>query len=128
MWPPPSALQAQPGGRGFLGQPPPHPHRGVPESDFLACLTCCAEGADDIPGPVTWESRPENSIFLKWPEPENPNGLILMYEIKYGSQIEVSVGRWSIPGYASIPVDGTGHLPVSRGLNDITHRDKSARI
>lgn len=52
------------------------------------------EGADDIPGPVTWEPRPENSIFLKWPEPENPNGLILMYEIKYGSQVEVSGGLW----------------------------------
>ena len=40
---------------------------------------------------MTWEPRPENSIFLKWPEPENPNGLILMYEIKYGSQVEVSL-------------------------------------
>lgn len=40
---------------------------------------------------MTWEPRPENSIFLKWSEPENPNGLILMYEIKYGSQVEVSL-------------------------------------
>lgn len=50
---------------------------------------------------MTWEPRPENSIFLKWPEPENPNGLILMYEIKYGSQVEVSRGRWSVPGRVS---------------------------
>uniref|UniRef100_A0A452VNF3 Tyrosine-protein kinase receptor n=1 Tax=Ursus maritimus TaxID=29073 RepID=A0A452VNF3_URSMA len=62
---------------------------GCSASNFVFARTMPAEGADDIPGPVTWESRPENSIFLKWPEPENPNGLILMYEIKYGSQIEV---------------------------------------
>uniref|UniRef100_A0A452R9J5 Tyrosine-protein kinase receptor n=1 Tax=Ursus americanus TaxID=9643 RepID=A0A452R9J5_URSAM len=61
---------------------------GCSASNFVFARTMPAEGADDIPGPVTWESRPENSIFLKWPEPENPNGLILMYEIKYGSQIE----------------------------------------
>ncbi|XP_017193275.1 insulin-like growth factor 1 receptor isoform X2 [Oryctolagus cuniculus] len=61
---------------------------GCSASNFVFARTKPAEGADDIPGPVTWEARPENSIFLKWPEPENPNGLILMYEIKYGSQIE----------------------------------------
>lgn len=52
-------------------------------------MSLWSEGADDIPGQVTWEGRPENSVFLKWKEPENPNGLILMYEIKYGSQMEV---------------------------------------
>ncbi|KAB0404556.1 hypothetical protein E2I00_019438 [Balaenoptera physalus] len=61
---------------------------GCSASNFVFARTMPAEGADDIPGPVTWEPRPENSIFLKWPEPENPNGLILMYEIKYGSQVE----------------------------------------
>ncbi|XP_064336607.1 insulin-like growth factor 1 receptor isoform X1 [Camelus dromedarius] len=61
---------------------------GCSASNFVFARTMPAEGADDIPGPVTWEPRPENSIFLKWPEPENPNGLILMYEIKYGSLVE----------------------------------------
>ena len=76
------------------------------ESNFIACFNCCTEGADDIPGPVTWEPRPENSIFLKWPEPENPNGLILMYEIKYGSQVEVRLGQWPMSGYVSNTGDG----------------------
>ncbi|XP_054999430.1 insulin-like growth factor 1 receptor [Sorex araneus] len=61
---------------------------GCSASNFVFARTMPAEGADDIPGHVTWESRPENSVFLKWNEPENPNGLILMYEIKYGSQTE----------------------------------------
>ncbi|XP_017372513.1 insulin-like growth factor 1 receptor [Cebus imitator] len=61
---------------------------GCSASNFVFARTMPADGADDIPGPVTWEPRPENSIFLKWPEPENPNGLILMYEIKYGAQVE----------------------------------------
>ncbi|XP_058522571.1 insulin-like growth factor 1 receptor [Ochotona princeps] len=61
---------------------------GCSASNFVFARTKPAEGADDIPGPVTWETQPENSVFLKWPEPENPNGLILMYEIKYGSLME----------------------------------------
>ncbi|CAG5851922.1 unnamed protein product [Menidia menidia] len=38
--------------------------------------------ADDIPGPVTWEGH-EDWVFLRWPQPPHPNGLILMYEIKF---------------------------------------------
>lgn len=87
-------------------------HPKEPESHFITCLNCCTEGADDIPGPVTWESRPENSIFLKWPEPENPNGLILMYEIKYGSQIEVRLGQWSPPGCVAIIIESICHSTV----------------
>lgn len=77
---------------------------------MAACLHPYAEGADDIPGPVTWEPRPENSIFLKWPEPENPNGLILMYEIKYGSQVEVRLGLWPAPACVSVGTEITGYL------------------
>uniref|UniRef100_A0A8C5RUR9 receptor protein-tyrosine kinase n=1 Tax=Laticauda laticaudata TaxID=8630 RepID=A0A8C5RUR9_LATLA len=44
--------------------------------------------ADNIPGSVTWEGKEENTIYLKWPEPVNPNGLVLMYEIKYGQNGE----------------------------------------
>ncbi|XP_036211560.1 insulin-like growth factor 1 receptor isoform X1 [Myotis myotis] len=61
---------------------------GCSASNFVFARTMPADGADDIPGPITWEVKPDNTIFLKWPEPENPNGLILMYEIKYGSQVE----------------------------------------
>lgn len=52
--------------------------------DFIVCFNCCIEGVDDIFGSVIWELRFENFIFLKWLEFENFNGLILMYEIKYG--------------------------------------------
>lgn len=46
------------------------------------------EKADDIPGPVTWEGH-EDWVFLRWPTPPHPNGLILMYEIKFKLGAEV---------------------------------------
>uniref|UniRef100_A0A7N4V309 Tyrosine-protein kinase receptor n=1 Tax=Sarcophilus harrisii TaxID=9305 RepID=A0A7N4V309_SARHA len=61
---------------------------GCSASNFVFARTMPAEGADNIPGPVQWEPRPDNTVYLKWAEPENPNGLILMYEIKYGQQRE----------------------------------------
>uniref|UniRef100_A0A7N4P4U9 Tyrosine-protein kinase receptor n=1 Tax=Sarcophilus harrisii TaxID=9305 RepID=A0A7N4P4U9_SARHA len=61
---------------------------GCSASNFVFARTMPAEGADNIPGPVQWEPRPDNTVYLKWAEPENPNGLILMYEIKYGQQVE----------------------------------------
>ncbi|XP_045427956.1 insulin-like growth factor 1 receptor isoform X2 [Pipistrellus kuhlii] len=60
---------------------------GCSASNFVFARTMPAEGADDIPGPITWEQKAD-SVILMWPEPENPNGLILMYEVKYGSQEE----------------------------------------
>ncbi|KAJ8248807.1 hypothetical protein GJAV_G00227970 [Gymnothorax javanicus] len=52
---------------------------------FVFSRTKPADKADDIPGTVTWEpvDGVEGSVLLKWPEPVNPNGLILMYEIKF---------------------------------------------
>jgi len=57
-------------------------------------VTCkyFTEGADNIPGTVAWEAKEENTVYLKWLEPANPNGLILMYEIKYGQHGEVREG------------------------------------
>ncbi|XP_057186906.1 insulin-like growth factor 1b receptor [Triplophysa rosa] len=49
---------------------------------FVFSRTQPAEKADDIPGSVTWEGL-DDSVFLKWPEPHKPNGLILLYEIQY---------------------------------------------
>ncbi|XP_056115157.1 insulin-like growth factor 1b receptor [Rhinichthys klamathensis goyatoka] len=49
---------------------------------FVFSRTKPAERADDIPGSVSWEAL-EDSVFLKWPEPHKPNGLILLYEIQY---------------------------------------------
>nr|XP_061796382.1 insulin-like growth factor 1 receptor [Nerophis lumbriciformis] len=51
-------------------------------AEFVFSRTKPAEKSDDIPGSVTWEGH-EDSVFLRWPEPSHPNGLILMYEIKF---------------------------------------------
>lgn len=48
--------------------------------------------ADDIPGKVLFErnDKMEGCVLLHWPEPVMPNGLILMYEVKYRLGAEVS--------------------------------------
>ncbi|KAF7660839.1 hypothetical protein LDENG_00273910 [Lucifuga dentata] len=51
-------------------------------AEFVFSRTKPAEKADDIPGPVSWEGH-EDWVFLRWPAPPRPNGLILMYEIKF---------------------------------------------
>lgn len=56
---------------------------------MVTCSACGSpEKADDIPGQVTWEGH-EDWVFLRWPEPHHPNGLILMYEIKFKLASEV---------------------------------------
>ncbi|KAJ8417407.1 hypothetical protein AAFF_G00286340 [Aldrovandia affinis] len=52
---------------------------------FVFSRTKPADKADDIPGAVSWEQVEgiEGAVLLKWPEPVKPNGLILMYEIKF---------------------------------------------
>ena len=51
------------------------------------------EKADNIPGLVLLErdEKVAGSMVLRWPEPIRPNGLILMYEIKYRLGNEVSL-------------------------------------
>ncbi|XP_075431372.1 insulin-like growth factor 1 receptor isoform X2 [Ascaphus truei] len=56
---------------------------GCSASNFVFARTMPAAGTDDIPGVVTWEGREDNAVILRWPEPVNPNGLILMYEMEY---------------------------------------------
>ncbi|XP_028969810.1 insulin-like growth factor 1 receptor [Esox lucius] len=51
-------------------------------AEFVFSRTKPAEKADDIPGPVKWTGE-DDSVFLRWPQPSSPNGLILMYEIKF---------------------------------------------
>ncbi|KAL6112769.1 igf1r [Pungitius sinensis] len=51
-------------------------------AEFVFSRTRPAEKADDILGPVTWDGH-EDWVFLRWSEPPHPNGLILMYEIKF---------------------------------------------
>ncbi|KAF7224513.1 insulin-like growth factor 1 receptor [Nothobranchius furzeri] len=52
---------------------------------FVFSRTKPAAKADDIPGKVVYErsEKTEGCVVLYWPEPVMPNGLILMYEIKY---------------------------------------------
>ncbi|XP_029289930.1 insulin-like growth factor 1a receptor [Cottoperca gobio] len=52
---------------------------------FVFSRTKPAVKADDIPGKVLYErsDKVEGCVMLHWPEPVMPNGLILMYEIKF---------------------------------------------
>ncbi|CAG5958065.1 unnamed protein product [Menidia menidia] len=52
---------------------------------FVFSRTKPAAKADDIPGKVVFErsEKVEGCVLLHWQEPTMPNGLILMYEIKY---------------------------------------------
>uniref|UniRef100_A0A3Q0SZM0 Tyrosine-protein kinase receptor n=1 Tax=Amphilophus citrinellus TaxID=61819 RepID=A0A3Q0SZM0_AMPCI len=52
---------------------------------FVFSRTRPAVKADDIPGKVIFErsDKVEGCVVLHWPEPVMPNGLILMYEIKF---------------------------------------------
>ncbi|XP_061577898.1 insulin-like growth factor 1a receptor [Cololabis saira] len=54
-------------------------------ASFVFSRTKSAAKADDIPGKVSQEScdKVEGCVILHWPEPITPNGLILMYDIKY---------------------------------------------
>ncbi|XP_048828514.1 insulin-like growth factor 1a receptor isoform X2 [Brienomyrus brachyistius] len=59
---------------------------------FVFARTKPEDKADDIPGPVSWEGGEggADSVILKWSHPSKPNGLILMYEIKFrlGQEME----------------------------------------
>ncbi|XP_041035673.1 insulin-like growth factor 1 receptor [Carcharodon carcharias] len=61
---------------------------GCSAATFAFARTMPEAHADHIIGNVTWELVNHNTILLKWPEPANPNGLVLKYEIKYGRDNE----------------------------------------
>ncbi|XP_035252278.1 insulin-like growth factor 1a receptor isoform X2 [Anguilla anguilla] len=87
---------------------------------FRFSRTKHADKADDIPGVVTWErvDGAEGSVFLKWPQPVNPNGLILMYEIKFHLSNEpekhecVSRQQYREHGGAKLSILGHGNYSV----------------
>uniref|UniRef100_A0A8C5D4Z8 Tyrosine-protein kinase receptor n=1 Tax=Gouania willdenowi TaxID=441366 RepID=A0A8C5D4Z8_GOUWI len=68
-------------------------------AEFVFSRTKPAEKADDIPGKVSWEGK-EESVFLHWAEPPHPNGLILMYEIKFKLGAEVPEKHECVSGQA----------------------------
>ncbi|XP_028672139.1 insulin receptor-like [Erpetoichthys calabaricus] len=50
---------------------------------YVSARTMPEAKADDIVGPVTHEVLENNQIHISWKEPEAPNGLIILYDIKY---------------------------------------------
>uniref|UniRef100_A0A8C5SNX4 Tyrosine-protein kinase receptor n=1 Tax=Laticauda laticaudata TaxID=8630 RepID=A0A8C5SNX4_LATLA len=51
---------------------------------YVSARTMPEVKADDIVGPVTHVLIDKNAVHLKWQEPKEPNGLIILYEINYG--------------------------------------------
>nr|XP_025042307.1 insulin receptor isoform X2 [Pelodiscus sinensis] len=51
---------------------------------YVSARTMPEAKADDIIGPVTHELVEKNAVHLKWQEPKEPNGLIVLYEVYYG--------------------------------------------
>ncbi|CAI5799218.1 insulin receptor [Podarcis lilfordi] len=50
---------------------------------YVSARTMPEAKADDIVGPVTHELD-KNVVHLRWQEPKEPNGLIILYEVNYG--------------------------------------------
>ncbi|NXA12991.1 INSR protein, partial [Sapayoa aenigma] len=51
---------------------------------YVSARTMPEAKADDIVGPVSHEVVEKNTVHLKWQEPKEPNGLIVLYEVNYG--------------------------------------------
>ncbi|XP_025066097.1 insulin receptor isoform X3 [Alligator sinensis] len=51
---------------------------------YVSARTMPEAKADDIVGPVSHELVEKNAVHLKWQEPKEPNGLIVLYEVNYG--------------------------------------------
>ncbi|NWS12921.1 INSR protein, partial [Pachyramphus minor] len=51
---------------------------------YVSARTMPEAKADDIVGPVSHEVVEKNMVHLRWQEPKEPNGLIVLYEVNYG--------------------------------------------
>ncbi|NXP19067.1 INSR protein, partial [Scytalopus superciliaris] len=51
---------------------------------YVSARTMPEAKADDIVGPVSHEVVEKNTVHLRWQEPREPNGLIVLYEVNYG--------------------------------------------
>uniref|UniRef100_A0ACB8F1D0 Uncharacterized protein n=1 Tax=Sphaerodactylus townsendi TaxID=933632 RepID=A0ACB8F1D0_9SAUR len=51
---------------------------------YVSGSTAPGAKADDIVGPVSHELIEKSTVLLRWQEPQQPNGLILLYEVNYG--------------------------------------------
>uniref|UniRef100_S4RMR0 Fibronectin type-III domain-containing protein n=1 Tax=Petromyzon marinus TaxID=7757 RepID=S4RMR0_PETMA len=54
---------------------------GCSMQNYVFARTMPEPHADDIPGSMAAKLLNSNIVFLSWPEPTNPNGLIILYEI-----------------------------------------------
>ncbi|XP_075049385.1 insulin receptor-related protein isoform X2 [Mixophyes fleayi] len=61
---------------------------GCSAATFVFARTMPDPHADNIGDNITWVTTGQNTILMKWVEPQNPNGLILKYEIKYKREHE----------------------------------------
>lgn len=53
--------------------------------------------ADYIPGPIAFEVT-DYTAHIKWNEPKDPNGMIILYEVSYKrlGDTEVCVNSWHL--------------------------------
>ncbi|XP_029470000.1 insulin receptor [Rhinatrema bivittatum] len=71
---------------------------GCSVAAYVSARTMPEVKADEVVGPVTHELISPNIIHLKWQEPKEPNGLIVLYEVIYwrlgeGEEIHMCVSR-----------------------------------
>nr|BAB44154.1 insulin-like growth factor I receptor [Cynops pyrrhogaster] len=88
---------------------------GCSASNFVFARTMPAMGADDIPGPVTWEGGEDNAVIMKWNEPVSPNGLILMYYVEFKLQGEGEMQRECVSRQAYREVGGAKLIRLNPG-------------
>lgn len=69
--------------------------------------------ADDIVGPVTHELVEKNTVHLKWQEPKEPNGLIVLYEVHYGRLGETEVRAAACPLTQHLGISSSAWEPRS---------------
>ncbi|XP_062306973.1 insulin receptor-like [Osmerus eperlanus] len=52
---------------------------------YVSARTLPEDKADDMVGPVTHEILADqpDSVYIKWEEPQSPNGMIILYELHY---------------------------------------------
>ncbi|XP_050766525.1 insulin receptor [Gymnogyps californianus] len=63
---------------------------------YVSARTMPEAKADDIVGPVTHELAEKNTVHLKWQEPKEPNGLIVLYEVNYGRLGETEEAHYCV--------------------------------
>ncbi|XP_042300099.1 insulin receptor-like [Sceloporus undulatus] len=84
-------------------------------STYVSARTMPEAKADDIVGPVAHELVDKSTVHLRWQEPQEPNGLIILYEVNYGRLGESEVGTIPIPpeGFTLSMVTEGGFMAIN---------------